>query len=277
MRSQSALLLAGLSVWGMVACAKSKAPSETSISNASPLTITVPKDLEGSDKTLKGIRFRSVDYTQQQGDILPGVHSTANTILDFFSVGFSEPAPGQLTTTMCRGEQYDDGHRDKSCVAYDARVVITEEADQSRIIITPIKMRAEQGRNGIFLPINLPKFDLSDWYRYVSDQLITAKYKVTSKYGPESIKGNYDRSLPKKQFSEGEADGALRQFKDAYLIDEKGEFKVIVRAAFYPYRDGSMVEFYLEGDSRDKKTITSVDWKAALASTKSKLDKIANE
>jgi hypothetical protein len=258
------------------ACATVSTPAESPLTDP-PVIISVPKDLEGTSEPWKGLHFQTIDRTQAQEDILPGVHSTANTIVDFFAVKFLEATPGQLTTSICRGEQHDDGHRYGSCVFYDARLAITEEPTQFRLVITPFRVRTEQGRNAIFIPIALPKVTVADWYRYVSTQSVAAHHKLTSKYGPESIKGNFDRRLSRSSDQDREADAALRQFKDTYVIEEKDGTTTRVGAAFYPYRDGALVELYLLGATRGQKSATSLDWAATMAAVKTKLDAIAND
>ena len=269
-----AFLLACLALGN--ACATVSAPAESPLDGA-PIVIRAPKDLQHADDRWKGVHLESIDYTREQEDILPGVHSTNNPIRDFFSVHFTDATPGELTTTVCRGEQHPDGHRYRSCVFFDAHVVATEGPDDVRFVVTPWRRRTEQGRNAIFIPIDLPKATVADWYRYLSTQSVVSQHRITSKFSPESLKGNFDRRLPRQDEREREADAALRQFKDAYVIEEKDGTTTRVGAAFYPYRDGALVELVLLGRSRGGPTPTSLDWAATLAAVRAKLDGIAND
>jgi hypothetical protein len=258
------------------ACATAGVPSESPVAAAAPVIINVPKDLEGTDRPLKGVQFNSIDRLMEQEDVIG--HSTANTIKDFFSVTFADGISGQLTTEACRGEHYQDGKRLKSCVAYDAQVTVSEQPDQFRIEITPVKMRTVQGRNPFGLPIKMPRMTLEDWYGYVSAQTVVSHQKITSKFGPESIKGNFDRRLKRRALEEGEANAALRQFKDTYVIEGKDGTATLVGASFFPYRDGALVELYLVGNTTDKTAGPQArDWNAAVASVKKELENVANE
>ena len=64
---------------------------------------------------------------------------------------------------------------------------------------------------------------------------------------------------------------------DAYVIEEKDGTSTRVGAAFYPYRDGALVELVLLGRSRGSPATKSLDWAATLAAVKAKLDGIAND
>jgi hypothetical protein len=271
MKAHVLLLLACLTN----ACATASLPAETALS-AAPVTLRVPRDLEGGQEAWRGVHLEAIDRTQEQEDLLPGLHSTNNPIRDFFSVSFTRVA-GDLVTRICRGEQYSDGARKGSCVFYDAHVELLEEPDAFRFTITPWRKRTEQGRNAIFVPIDLPKVELGDWYRYVTHQSAATHHKITSKFGPESIKGNFDRRLSRHDFGEAEANGALRQFKDTYLFERKDGSSARVGAAFYPYRDGSLVELYILGSTPGEPSASSRDWSALMSAVKSELDAIATE
>jgi len=259
----------------LAGCATARLPAETPLT-ADALVVTVPRDVEDAGAPLRGIHFHPIDRVRAQDDILPGVHSTANTIQDFFSVSFV-PGSGTLETRVCRGEQHADGHRYRSCVSFDARVAVADEPAQSRVVITPFRMRTEQGRNAIFIPIALPRVTLADWYRYITDQSVACRHKITSRFGPESIKGNYDRGLPHPEVTERDANSALRQFKDAYVIEGGAGTSLRVGMAFYPYRDGSLVDMYLVGRAAGRPTAAPIDWTDALTSGKSRLDAMASE
>jgi hypothetical protein len=275
--SRARCVVSCLGLFMTASCASAGIPIEAPVT-ASSVTVTLPRDLEDSDGPLKGLNLLSIDRVTEQEGPFPGAHYTNNTIKDFFSVQSTVSRPGQLTTRVCQGEQYDDGKREKSCVTYEARLTFEEAANQVRITLTPFKMVTQQGRNAIGVSEKLPRVDIADWYLFVTAQSVASRYKLTSKYGPESIKANFDRHLERHDFDDSAANAALRQFKDTYLVDAHDGTTARVGASFYPYRDGTMVEIYIslagEGGKGDA---ARRDWSASLSSLKAELDKIAND
>jgi hypothetical protein len=243
------------------ACTASK-PAEYPISGA-PVTLLVPKDLENAGTPLKGVELQSTDMPlERHGEIE-----------DFVSVS-PELTPGQLTVTSCRGERHTSGSTYKSCVFVDARVEAAEEADQWRIVITPIRRREEPVRNPLFIPIDLPAVDLSTWYAYMSHQSVSTHYKLESQYAPEALKANFDRLL--KQLNEGHSDGALRQFKHVYAVDSETSAFTSVGAEFFPYHEGSLVELRVFA-KLDGAEANAVDWTSHFKLAKDRLEKIARD
>ena len=241
-------------------------PTEEKIT-VEPFMISVPKSLENGDSLLKGVRLGSFQNTKWK-----------QSIADFYSVQFKEvKASSELTTEICRGDLHRSGGRYQSCVYYDARVSVEEAQTGYRIAITPYRVRSVQGKNAIFLPIDLPKVSIKNWYAWVSSQTVFAKYKSTAQYAPESIKGNFDRNLKKNSWQKGKSDAALKQFKDNYVIRFDDKVETDIGAAFFPYRDGALVEALVVGKSFTKNGKTSQDWSAVLAKVTAKLDQIVKE
>ena len=50
-----------------------------------------------------------------------------------------------------------------------------------------------------------------------------------------------------------------------------------VGTAFYPYREGSLVELYMVGHATPQGTAKSIDWAAAIAARKAELEAVASE
>lgn len=228
-------------------------PSESAIS-ADAFEIIVPKNLIPINSSfLKGVKLNSFKN-------LSKVKSN-NEIKHFFSVDFKENIEeSELKTEVCRGEIYSSGLIKKSCIFYDAKVTIQEQDSIYKIIINPYKMSVLQGRNILFLPIKLPEASLNDWYGWLLNQTVSYEYKKTSHFPPESIKGNFDRNLKKHIWKKGESDTGLRQFKDVYFLEFGQGSSMQIGASFFPYREGSLVELSLRGESGSVAGKKQQDW-----------------
>lgn len=266
MRKCGAALI-GFGLLGLAGCAAtSVAPPAESPLSGDPFTIIVPKDLNGSTNgILKGVRLGSFNNVWGQ-----------SPIRSFFSVSFVESAT-ELTTEICRGDLHDHGSTFKSCVFYDSRITVSEEDNSFKITLTPYRVRVAQGRNPIFLPIGLPEVNLKKWYGWLSSQTVVTSHKATSQYGPESIKGNFDRKLQRYSRRELQADAALKQFKDTYVFNIDNNSTAVVGTSIYPYKNGTLVEMYIEGRGDTVDGLTIRDWTTSLTSLKKNLDEVVKD
>jgi hypothetical protein len=255
-------------------CSSRGVPVEAPV-NGNALTIVVPKDLEHADTPLKGVAFEDVDRLMEQKPVIGTF--TRNSIRDFFSVKSSFPRPGTFVTQACQGEQYEDGKRYSSCVGYQARLEVAETPDGFRISITPVKMITQQGRNVLGVGLDLPRFDISDWYSYVMAQRVSGRHKVTSKFTPEAMKAAFDRHFKKQAAETGTANAALRQFTDTYERPVADGTKASIVAAFSPYQDGAVAECEITLSSEPASAPKALDWAAALATVRQDLEQAATE
>lgn len=263
-KCNSVLLLIALFVLAGCAATSIAPPTESPLSGEA-FVITVPKDLNNSiNSKLKGVRLGSFNNI-----------SGKSPIHKFFSVRFRENGD-ELTTEICRGDLHDNGSTYKSCVYYDAHISVLENDLSFKVSLTPFRTRTAQGRNAIFLPIGLPKVNLNKWYGWISNQTVVTSHKATSKYRPESIKSNFDRKLL-HYGSQRQADAALKQFKDNYVIYLDHKSMAVVGTSIYPFRDGTLVEMYIVGRADTVSGLTSRNWTTALSSIKSKLDKVVRD
>jgi hypothetical protein len=241
-------------------------PTETAVSDK-PFVIEVPKGLTGEESLLKGVKINN--YKRFKGKA---------PVLDFFSVNMIEhPDTSELTTEICRGDYYSSTRDyDKSCIFYDAKVSITEKTSSYTIVITTYKLRTKQGKNSLFFPIDLPKTGINRWYDWIARQTIEFSDKVTSRYPSVSIKGNFDRKFDKYPLTK-KSDADLKQFKDAYVLPTDGDTYVYVAAAFYPYREGSLVELEYRASDYNRNGGTSADWVSIVKKAKSAVKRVVSE
>jgi hypothetical protein len=268
------LLAALLTSVFVPACASKGIPVEAPISSAEPVTLLVPKGLEGADGPLKGISLGRVNRVTAQEHPIPGATFTANTIQDFYSVDSNVPSPGLLITAFCQGELYDDGQREQSCVTYQARVDIAEEAEQYRISITPQKTTTQAGTNTLGIALDVPQVGLDDWYTQVLDQSVVALWSHQSSFPPEALKASFDRKLQSP--SEGSTDGALKQFDDTYVIPLEGGMQAEVSAKFAPHQHGSVVEARIVLPAHVTQS-RNLDWTKSVEAVKATLQTTATE
>jgi hypothetical protein len=231
--------------------------------SSAPVTILVPKDVEGASSALKGIELQPAERTLNERE------------RTFSSVDFDSQKPGELTVRNCRGERYSTGDKAQSCVSFDAHVDSREEPEQWRLTLTPTLRRDEPGHDALFLPIDLPKASLADWYYSVSHHGVEARYKIESTFPPEALKANFDRLL--HRVKPGEADGAIRQYHDVYALDLDQALNVRVGLSFFPYHTGSLAEVYLLGESAGAESSTAIDWTTRLRAAKERLEAIARD
>jgi hypothetical protein len=231
----------------------------------SPITVLTPKNLDGSGAQLKGVFLHPVHHTE----------SNDGNIEEFSAVDFPTRTPGELTVRSCRGDRHDTGSIYQSCVSFDGRVDVVEEPEQWRLTVTPTRRRDEPGRNALFLPIDPPESDLSDWYYHVSHQSVRTHLRIESTFPPEALKANFDRLL--RRIDQGVADGAIRQFKDAYGFDDANGTSTRIGVSFYPYHDGSLAELVVLAESTGVQASTTLDWTAHLKSVQERMEKIGRD
>src|SRR5689334_11002795 len=193
----------GLGLLG--ACASKGVPVAAPVSG-NAVVILVPKDVEGGGDPLKGVGLNSVDRVTDQVATI-GTY-TNNPIKDFYSLTSTVSTPGQLVTEVCQGEQYSNGTRDKSCVRYQASLAVEEKPEGYQLTITPRQVITQKGRNAIGVGLDLPKFDIGDWYQHILDERVKSHYRVVSKFSPEAVKASFDRHFKQAADTQGEINGA---------------------------------------------------------------------
>jgi len=231
--------------------------------SGTPVTLLVPKDLDGPQAPLAGVLLQPARQTE----------SDNGDIEEFSAVDFPSAPSGTLTVRTCRGDKHDTGSVYQSCISFDASVDVVEEAEQRRLTLTPSRRRDEPGRNALFLPISMPKMALPDWYYYVSHHEVRVKHQIKSPFPSEALKASFDRHL--RRLEEGVADGATRQFADAYGVGSGGSISTRVGAAFYPYQTGSIAEIVILAGARGGEASATIDWTTHLRGVKQKLEEIA--
>jgi len=239
-------------------------PTETSI-DGKVVTINVPKGINSSDSDFKGIFFQNAENS---------FYDQSGNILKYTSFNFQVVKPNELEQKVCKGEQMRNGQRYQSCIYLDSKFQIVDKHELYQIDIKPYRIRSVQGRDAIYLPIGLPKLSIDDWYSLFAKQRMSFVYKMTSTYSPESIKGNFDRKLERLNFERSSRDNAaLRQYKDTYKINVASNVTVRIGASFYPYKNGTLVETYIDAESISGQP----DWNVNTALIKSKLDQTIND
>ncbi|MDA3868741.1 MAG: hypothetical protein PF589_02060 [Gammaproteobacteria bacterium] len=167
------MIAIGVAVLGLTGCASFTVapPTEENIT-AEPFTIKVPKNLNNNETQLKGVQLNS--FTNKWG---------RSPVRDFFSVTFkSNNDNSELITEACKGELHDSGLQHKSCLYFDSKVSINENDSFYLIEIKPFKKREVQGKNAIFLPIDLPVVNVDKLYEWLSKQSIALKKEYISKF-----------------------------------------------------------------------------------------------
>lgn len=270
MRIVSTLLLA-LGLGTLYGCGTmGVAPQITETVSAEPFVAVVPKNLINKEASLlKGLRLTPFKNKKDVGQ----------PIETFYSVEFTEnKEASQLETAVCRGDYHvSTQSTHSSCVYYDAKVSVSDLGESYKVSIEPFQVRTKKGKNAIFIPIKPPVVTMDMWYGWLSDHDVFVAHKAESKYSPESIKGNFDRKLENYLWGEGKKDAALRQYKTTYLMSLVGPLKAYVGASFYPYRDGTIVEFKVKGESKHEKGNKSVDWATGMNVALSTIDKTMKE
>lgn len=253
-----------LSLYG---CGTVKPPTE-SVVNAAPFIITVSKAASDDKYLLKGVVLHS--FTK---------FTTAyRELKDVSIVNFTENmAKSELVTEICKGQRGGSSRRIfKSCVYYTSSVSIADNKSFYTISIKPYKKRSVQG-SYLFSPIKLPKADINRWYELVSNQSLAYRLKLVSEFPPESSKANFDRTLEAGRWEDGKASAATKQFKNVYSYDSIENIKVRLGVAFYPYKKGSLAQFYLKSYMAPSKGIKSTDWVSVTEKVTDKMTKVMND
>jgi hypothetical protein len=260
--------LLGLSIAMLISgCMATKKPPQIElITNAESFEVILPLGAESEGTTGWNIDFRPfTNYTIAKG----------STIKDFYQITYNEvTSSSELTTNICRGQKFETGSVFKSCINYLADVKTTRSEDDLKVIITPKKEIKQVG--GFMMDISLPNVNISDYFGYLSSQEVTVRSKITSKYSSEAIKGNFDRLLKRHKWENGQADAAHRQFKDTYLMTLNNNTDVHISVGFYPYRDGSIVEFVATGISSKNNQTRSINWSTIFNEIEEKLKGVVN-
>lgn len=265
--------MSGLARRALVACALIDAlvgcgggqPAEYPVSGT-PVTLFVPKDLEGPRAPLSGVRLAPSRQIESR--------SNDGSVEEFAAIDFPSAPAGMLTVRHCRGDEHDTGSVYQSCVSFDASVTVVDEPEQQRLTVTPSVRREEPGRNALFLPISMPRVSLPDWYYDVSHHEVRVRHQIKSPFPSEALKANFDRHL--RRLEEGVADGATRQFEDAYGVDSGGGISTRVGVGFFPYQTGSLAEVMIVAEARGGEGGATIDWTTHLRGVKQQLEEIAS-
>jgi hypothetical protein len=135
----------------------------------------------------------------------------------------------------------------------------------------------QQGRNAIGVGLDLPKFDITDWYQHILDERVKSHYRVVSKFAPEAVKASFDRHFKQVADTQGEVNEALKQFRTSYDYPSSDSTNARVTAAVSPGQDGSVVECDIELTAKPRQGMTALDWSSALAAVRQELDRAATE
>lgn len=249
----------------LVGC-KATAPAAPpqALTNMESFEIVLPKDVVGNEKTW------NVDFRPFQN----GNYGSSG-IFDFFSVDYkADKNNSELNISACNGERYDTGRVYQSCTSYLSDIKITEKENHRVLTITP-KLKSES-KGGLLIPEPIPNITFDKLYGYLSSQEVTFKGNITSKFNSESIKGNFDRLMPRYSWKRGKADVAHRQFKDTYSLTLSSGESVVISAGFYPYRDGSIVEYVVKATTENNPRMRKIDWVKASKEVKDQIEKIVN-
>lgn len=233
------------------------------LTNMEPFTIIVPKNADSTDTW--NVKFDS--YRRE----LRG--STAD-IRNYFVAEHTLVGQNELKSDFCNEERFASGSVYQSCVTYTSDVVTKDLGENTEVTIQP-KLRTEK-KEGLLIAISIPNFKHENLYGYLSSHSITTNGKITSEFPSESIKGNFDRLASKYSWKSGTADSAHRQFKDTYIIKTSSGIQGRVSAGFYPYREGSLVQYVLDGMSQADNATRKVDWSEAMKEINKTLEIIVN-
>ncbi|MCF2908318.1 hypothetical protein L1285_08280 [Pseudoalteromonas sp. DL2-H2.2] len=249
----------------LVGCKATPLPPPQVLSNMESFEVILPNDVVGNTKTWN-VNFRPFQN---------GSREQGSNIYNYFSVDYTaNTQTSELDISACNGERYPNGTDYKSCASYLADVTVTKKENHKILTITPKLKSLSRGGFLIFKPI--PKMTIDKLYGYLSRQEITFKGNITSKFNTESIKGNFDRLMTRHSWRAGQADAAHRQFKDTYTLTLSTGEQVVISAGFYPYRDGSIVEYVVNSITQNDPSVRQVDWVKTSEEVKKHIEKVVN-
>lgn len=233
------------------------------LTNMEAFTVILPNNVAYSDTW-------NIDFRPFQNE----KRGSSAEIRKHFKANYKKVNNSELESSFCNTETFSStGSQYKSCVTYLSDVVTKDLGDATQVTIQP-KLRSEV-KGGLLIPISIPKVDNMAFYGYLSSQKVTIKNKITSEYPSEAIKGNFDRMATSYKWG-GEADAAHRQFKDSYIIRTSTGIEGRISAGFYPYREGSIVQYVVDGLSSNNSATRSVDWQQAMAEIQKRIEEIVN-
>lgn len=249
------------------ACVQTAPPKTTAISGKE-FKIIVPKGLERTESQAWGINFmpfRNVIRRNSKG-----------SIEEFYSVGYElASSTNQLVTKACKGDYFISTRSVyQSCIEYKIGHKVVDKGESLEITLTPKQKTTTPGKNLVFIPMPLPKVNETSLPGWLSSQRVQLRGQIISDFPSESIKGNFDRLL--ENYSWGaKADAAHRQFRDSYAIKMNKDITVVISAGFYPYKNGSMIEYIIEGRSENNPDVNERNWKAILEKVIQRLESVA--
>lgn len=241
-------------------CNSTPPPPPETLNNAAAFEVLIPAVASGNQNTWN-VDFRP--FTN-------GSYGSSS-IYNFYKVGY-QPDGDNMKFSACNGERYSTGRTYQSCTHYDLKGnVVTDDSGNSTLTLIPVMKTQEKG--GLIIDKRIPDVTLEKLYGYLSSQKIEFAGKVTSEYSPESIKGNFDRMLSSYSWG-GEADAAHRQFKDSYNFRTSQGASVIISAGFYPYREGSIVQYAIRATTDNDETARKVDWVEISEEVRKKIEQV---
>ena len=248
----------------LIGCKATNPPAPPQeITNPEQFEIVLPKVVSENEKTwnVNFLPFNNGSYG-------------SSGIYDFYSVEYiANKETSEMNFSACNGEKYNTGSVYKSCVNYLADIEVIDSEEQRTLKIRP-KLKTESKKSFI-IPKAVPDVSIEQFFGYLSNQEIIFKGSITSQFNIESVKGNFDRLLSNYDW-QGEADAAHRQFKDTYTFNVSSGENIIISAGFYPYRDGSIVEYAVKAISDYNPKTRKIDWAKVTEEVRDYLNKVVN-
>ena len=231
--------------------------------NSDTFSIVVPKDISETGSHIKGVKFFKFEKQTSNKKKL--------AMFSFMSKGSKKFATGShkfdaassiLKSSFCNVYQAKTSkNRYSSCEIYLSNVKIDELDDRYQVGITPYQLEKRQGRDPMFMSIDFLGIDTEKFLSSLANQSIYYSEEVTSDYPAASIKGDFDRTFKRVQFKSGaRISDELKKYKYIYSIDLDDNVNVIVAAAFYPYKNGSIAKILVKPTRKAEKGIRSIDW-----------------
>jgi hypothetical protein len=233
------------------------------LTNMEAFTIIVPKNVNNTNTW--NVKFNSFQRK---------LRGSTPEIPKHFRATHTEVGENEIKFDFCNTETFSNTSVYKSCVTYTSDVVTKDLGENTEITIQP-KLRTET-KGGLLIPISIPNIDHDYFYGYLSRHSITTNGKITSEFPSESIKGNFDRMASRYSWKSGKADAAHRQFQDTYVIKTSSGVEGRVSMGFYPYREGSIVQYVVDGTSKTNNAARKVDWSKAMKEISKTIEQIVN-
>jgi|GEM_PF-1901178 len=235
--------------------------------NLEPFKITLPKDIDA--------KLASVSFFLEKKHL-----RTTDASSEYFEQYQAKlPSPNQLALSGCfasYSRQTGMGYR--SCEKYHAIAKGITAESSNTLTITPSHLEREQGRM-LFIPIKFPNTTTDDYLHWLARHNVTSpKNEVKSKYSVEATRSNFERRLSKEWNAlptTHTTQQLLKQYKDVYLVELSESMNAVIAAKFFPYRDGSIVNYQLVGISLPSNS-KHVDWNKGFKQANQIINEIIN-